>query len=45
MPTEGGHEEDRILLAVADRLEREAAELDQLLPRPSPGAAPNGSPR
>jgi hypothetical protein len=43
MPTEGGHEEDRILRAVADKLEREAAELDELSSRPSPGPALNGN--
>ena len=28
VPTEGGRYEDRVLLIVADRLEREAAELE-----------------
>lgn len=43
MPTEGGREEDRILLAVADKLEREATELDQqLASHPLPGPAPSG---
>jgi hypothetical protein len=30
VPTEGGHNEDRLLLAVASQLEREAEELDRL---------------
>ena len=31
VPTEGGRREDRVLLVMADRLEREAAELDDRL--------------
>ena len=29
VPTEGGRREDRVLLIIADRLEREAAELEK----------------
>ena len=43
VPTEGGHDEDRLLLAVADQLEREAAELDRLSP-PAPVATPGRIP-
>jgi hypothetical protein len=28
VPTKGGHHEDRVLLIIADQLEREAAELE-----------------
>jgi hypothetical protein len=28
VPTTGGHDEDRVLLAIADELERKAAELE-----------------
>jgi len=31
VPTEGGHHEDRLLLAMADQLEREATELEDRL--------------
>jgi hypothetical protein len=38
IPTEGGHDEDRLLLAVAEQLEREAAELDRRLRQQEPAA-------
>jgi hypothetical protein len=38
IPTEGGHDEDRLLLAVAEQLEREAAELDHRLRQQDPAA-------
>jgi hypothetical protein len=38
IPTEGGHDEDRLLLAVAAQLEREAAELDDRLRQQKPAA-------
>jgi hypothetical protein len=34
VPTEGGHIEDRVLLAVAYQLEREAARLEEISPPP-----------
>ena len=36
VPTEGGHQEDRVLLAVAEEFEREAAELDDRLRQQEP---------
>jgi hypothetical protein len=45
IPTEGGHDEDRLLLAVADQLEREAAELDHRLCQQDPAAGAGVSSR
>jgi hypothetical protein len=36
VPTDGGRDEDRLLLAVATRLEREAEELDRLASHKDP---------
>jgi hypothetical protein len=37
IPTTGGHDEDRVLLAVADDLERKAEALEQRLTTGRPG--------
>jgi hypothetical protein len=43
IPTDGGRDEDRLLLTVAEQLEHEAAELDDRLPRQKPAAGAGAS--
>jgi hypothetical protein len=40
VPTSGGHCSDRLLLTLADELDREAAELDGRSARPAPPRLP-----
>jgi hypothetical protein len=43
VPTEGGHNEDRVLLSVADQLEREAAKLEAAKARRLPRVLRSGA--